>query len=327
MSFQLKHYNEAIIWDNHACMPLRANDTSFLPQLERHRAVGVSLLSLNVSFDLHDWSQSFKVLANYRTFIRRHADKYKLIDTVSDIREAKREGKLGICFDIEGGCAVDDLPELIEPYYKLGVRWLLTAYNQNNRLGGGCQDEDFGLTEFGERVIDEMERVGMIVDVSHTGYRTAREVMDYCNKPVNFSHSNPKSIWDHDRNVPDDLIRACAKSGGVFNLNGIGFFLGKNDNTTETFVRHVDYAATIAGPKHVGMGLDYVFDTSELDEYLLSRPDLFPPEKGYSSGINMIEPERIPEIASLLSQIGWSVDNILDFLGRNNMRVAEQVWK
>ena len=318
---------DAIVWDNHACMPVRPGDVGFLDQLERHRLSGASFVSLNVSFDHFPWHFGFKMLATFRSWIKQHPERYLLVNKVSDIRIAKREGKLGVAFDLEGAVAVDDLPELVEPYYVLGVRWMLIAYNLNNRLGGGCQDDDPGLTDFGRRVIDEMARVGMVLCCSHTGYRTAREAMEYSGNPVIFSHSNPRALWDHERNIPDDLIEACAGSGGVVNINGIGVFLGDNDNSTEAIVRHIDYVATLVGPEHVGLGLDFVFDASELDDLVENNPELFPPEKGYGKGLRMVEPERIPEIAERLLQLGWDDNAIRGLLGANNLRVAEQVWR
>jgi membrane dipeptidase len=172
-----------------------------------------------------------------------------------------------------------------------------------------------------------MERVGMVLCCSHTGYRTAREAMEYSRNPVIFSHSNARALRDHERNIPDDLMRACARTGGVININGIGLFLGENDNSTATLVRHIDYACALVGPEHVGLGLDYVFDRDELDAYLRERPDLFPPEKGYTSGIALVEPERIPEIADALLARGYGEQDVRGILGHNNLRVARRVWR
>jgi membrane dipeptidase len=245
---------------------------------------------------------------------------------VADIDAAKLNQKLAIVFDIEGGRAVEAHPGLVEIFYRLGVRWMLIAYNKNNRLGGGCQDEDSGLTDYGRLIIDEMERVGMVLCCSHTGYRTAREAIEYSRNPVIFSHSNPRALWDHERNIPDDLMQACARTGGVVNLNGIGIFLGNNDNSTETLLRHIDYAVELIGAEHVGLGLDYVFDQAELDEYVRSRPDIYPPEKGYGAGIAMIEPERFPVIAEALLRKGYSETDVQGIMGHNNLRVAKRVW-
>lgn len=308
-------------------MPLRPEDESFLPQLERHRAAGVSVVSLNIYFDGMPPESAFAMAASFRHWIARHADDYLLATTVDDIRLAKATGRLAVFFDIEGGRAVEAHPGLVEVFHRLGVRWMLLAYNKNNRLGGGCQDEDCGLTDYGRQVIDEMRRVGMVLCCSHTGYRTVREAIEHSLNPVIFSHSNPRVVTDHDRNVPDDLIQACARTGGVVNLDGIGIFLGDNDNSTETLIRHIDHVAQLVGPEHVGLGLDYVFDQAELDEYVRSRPDIFPPEKGYRTGIAMIEPERFPVIAEALLRRGYADAEVQGILGHNNLRVASLVWK
>lgn len=316
-----------VVWDNHACMPLRAEDESFLPQLARHHGAGATLVSLNVCYDAYPPEAAFKILASMRRWIMRHDERYVLAQSVADVEAAKREGKLAVVFDIEGGRAVEAHPGLVEVFYRLGVRWMLIAYNKNNRLGGGCQDQDGGLTDYGRVIIDEMERVGMVLCCSHTGYRTAREAMEYSKQPVIFSHSNPRAVKDHERNVPDDLMRLCARTGGVVNLNGIGIFLGDNDNSTDTLLRHIDYAVELVGPQHVGLGLDYVFDAEELDKHIRSRPDIFPPHKGYGAGIAMIEPERIPLIAEALLKRGYKEAHVQGILGHNNLRVAKQVWR
>jgi membrane dipeptidase len=122
-------------------------------------------------------------------------------------------------------------------------------------------------------------------------------------------------------------MRACARTGGVVNLNGIGAFLGRNDNSTEALLRHIEHAVDVAGVDHVGLGLDYVFDSAELDDLIRSHPDLYPPEKGYGAGMAMIEPERFPEIAEALSSRGYTDPEVQGILGHNNLRVARQVWK
>lgn len=318
-----------VVWDNHACMPLRAEDIEFLDRLDMYEGAYGNVVVLNIGFDLtaEDPLEAFLVLSNFRAWIKERSDKYLLIETVTDIEVARESGRLGVCFNIEGGGVLQGQTGLVSLFYDLGVRWMLIAYNRQNALGGGCAEADTGLTEFGRRVIDEMERVGMILCCSHTGYRTAAEAIEYSRKPVIFSHSNPRALHDHERNIPDYLIRACAETGGVVNLNGVGIFLGENDDSTETFVRHVQYVADLVGHEHVGMGLDYVFDQSELKAFVEGNPDLYPPEKGYSDGMRMIAPSRIPEIADHLLRVGWDDDQLIGFLGANNLRVARQVWR
>jgi membrane dipeptidase len=323
---------KTLCWDNHACMPLRPGDTSFLPQLERVKNAGVDLISLNVSFDVVDPQDAFLVLATFRHWIRQHSDRYVLVDGVADIERAKALGQLAVMFDIEGGKAVAAHAGLVEVFYRLGVRWMLLAYNKNNTLGGGCMDDDSGLTAYGRQIIDEMERVGMVLCCTHVGHRTALEAMEYARNPVVFSHSNPAGVYGHVRNIPDDLMIACARGGGVVNINGVGQFLGVSstgapDNSTETVLRHIDYAVQLIGPQHVGIGLDYVFDLSELSEYLQKCPESFPVSAGQPSSYTQVEPERFPGIAEALLQRSYKEEDVQGILGHNNLRIARQVWK
>jgi len=159
-------------------MPLRPGDTSFLPQLERLRQAGITVVSLNVSFDVADPSEAFPLLATFRHWLKEHPEDYALVDTVADIEAAKSGRRLAVMFDIEGGNAVAAHPGLVEIFYRLGVRWMLLAYNKNNKLAGGCMDDDHGLTAYGRKIIDEMERVGMVLCCSRVGHRTAREGME-----------------------------------------------------------------------------------------------------------------------------------------------------
>lgn len=318
----------SLVWDNHGCMPLRPDDEQFLPELELYRSSGVDVAMLNIGFGEQGVEEHLRMLAHFRRWIAARSDRFLLIETVDDIRRARETGRLAIGFDIEGANGIADQLSLISLYYDLGVRWMLMAYNRNNRVGGGCQDEDGGLTAFGREVLREMERVGMLACCTHTGYRTARDVLEYSRNPVLFSHSNPRAIHDHPRNIPDDLIQGCAKSGGVVCLNGIGIFLGNNDISTGNYFRHMDHVVQLVGAEHVGIGLDYVFDTGELDEYLVKMKDSFPAELGYTAdGLKCVSPDQIEELVELQLKAGYSEQDIRNILGENLLRVAEAVWR
>lgn len=317
-----------LVWDNHGCLPLRPFDTDFLPQLGRYRQAGVDVAIINIGFGEHGIEDHIRMIASFRHWLKQHPESYALIATADDIERARREGKLAIAFNMEGANGLADQPSLICLYYDLGVRWMLMAYNRANRVGSGChEEEDRGLTAFGRIVLDEMARVGMVACCSHTGHRTTMDVMNYASQPVIFSHSNPRALHDHPRNIRDEAMRACAATGGVVGINGIGIFLGQNDNSTETFVRHVDYAVQLIGAEHVGLGLDYVFDAAELDDYLVSMASTFPEGFSYQAGMKMIEPERLSDIVEALVKRGYPEPAIGGILGGNFMRVARDVWR
>lgn len=319
----------AIVWDNHSCMPLRA-DESFLPQLERFRKVGVNVVSINVGFAEIPWEEHIRVISFMRHWIAKRPGDYRLVHTVADIERAKADGRLGVFFDVEGMCPVQDQPWLVQTLYELGVRWMLIAYNKANKAGGGCMDEkDGGLTAVGRQIIDEMERVGMLLCVTHTGARTAAEALDYARNPVIFSHSNPLGVTQHPRNISDELMRKCAAKGGVIGINGIGIFLGARQETlVEQVMKHLRYAIDLVGPEHVGIGMDYVFDQDELKDFYKKNPGLFPPGlSNMSSGLAMVAPEGMTPIVEDLARSNLTDDQIRGVLGGNWMRVAKRVWK
>jgi membrane dipeptidase len=326
MTLPLKALIDGVLWDNHACMPLRPQDTSFLPQLERAREAGIDMMTLNVAYGSGaTCGAALAMLSSFRSWFLARPDDYLLVASTSDVEEARASGCLGICFDIEGMDALEGDSSRVQTFYDLGVRWMLAAYNRANQAGGGCLDEDVGLSAFGRTVIGEMNRVGMVVCGSHCGYRTAREMIDCSADPVIFSHSNPRAMWDHPRNIPDDLMKACAERGGVIGINGFGPFLGSNDASTSTYVSHVEYALELVGEDHVGIALDYVFDREELDAHIAADPDTFPSAL-YSQGASMVEPWRLPEIAQRLAARGHSKTTLTKIFGANHLRIAQRVW-
>ncbi len=317
---------DALAWDNHACMPLRP-DGAFLPQLARCKQAGLDVVTLNVMFDAVAWPDGLHVLAFFRDWILSRPDDYVLAGSVDDILRAKAEGKLAVAFDIEGMKALGGQVCMVRTYYDLGVRWMLVAYNKNNEAGGGCQDDDHGLTAFGREVLDAMARVGMIACCSHTGERTAMEVFEHAANPVILSHSNPAALQPHPRNVSDHVMRACAETGGVVGITGFGYFLQNQDTSPDNFVRHVDYAVERVGPDHVALGLDYVFDEQELKDFLASHPDLYPRSAGYTGTSEMVAPEQMPAITDALLRRGYPESAIRGILGENLFRVCQQVWR
>lgn len=313
------------VWDNHACLPLRADDQTFLPQLDRYRLAGVHALMVNVGFGEQTLEQTLAMLATLRAWIADHPERLLLAETLGDIKRAQVERRLAIGFNIEGAAVLGDRIELIEQFHRLGVRWMLLAYNRNNSAAGGCLDDDSGLTDLGRRVLHALAAAGIVACCSHTGYRSAREAIDYSPKPVIFSHSNPRAVHDHPRNIPDDLIRACAQRGGVIGINGVDDFLGGTGSIHDV-IKHIEHVADLVGVEHVGLGLDYVFDRQELKDYVRINPDLFPAQFA-GREFRFIAPEQIPLIAAALRARGFAADEVVAIMGGNWLRHARQVWR
>ena len=318
-------YQNALIWDNHSGFePQPAAD---LEIVERWRGVGVNYLSVGAGYDALTWQQTVKNLAAFITWFEKHADRFVLVQLAKDILKAKREGKMAIAFDIEGMNALDGESFMVSLFYRLGVRQMAFAYNRNNLAGGGCHDDDQGLTAFGRRAVEEMNRVGMIVDCTHSGYRTTMDVMEMTSQPVIFSHSNPKALHCHGRNIVDEQICACARTGGVIGINGIGLFLADRQASTSAIVDCICYVADLVGRDYVGIGLDYT--TTALESANEQNPIFWPASEGYGQGgpARSAEPAQIAEITEMLLERRWPDGDIRKLLGENFLRVASSVWK
>lgn len=320
-----KLHADALVWDDHAGFePHPSVDLSIL---EHWRAAGVDYLSINVGYDVVDWKQTVKNIGWLLTFLEQHPDRFTLIRRADDILEAKRQGKLAIAFDIEGMNSLDGESDMVSLYYRLGVRQMLFAYNLNNLAGGGCHDEDVGLTEFGRQVIAEMNRVGMVVDCSHCAYKTSMEAIEASKAPVIFSHANARKVWDHERNIWDDQIKACAATGGVIGVTGVGRFLGSDGPTVGHLVEHIDYMVQLVGPAHVGFGMDSVLHKHKPNQPFTRNREYWPERQYPDSGSGYVPPEEAPRLTQALLDRGYGDKDIRGILGGNFLRVAEAVWK
>ncbi|SMF61161.1 membrane dipeptidase [Allosphingosinicella indica] len=316
----------SFVWDNHACMPLRYGDETFLPELARAKESGFSAVTLNLGFGDQAPEEHLRMAAWFRRWLRQHNRDFMLVTSAQELDKARRTGRVAVLFDIEGAVAIGDQLSLIEMYRDLGVTWMLLVYNRSNSVGSGCMDEhDGGLTAFGREVVAEMNRVGMTLCLSHTGERTAREALDASARPMIFSHSNCGAVFPHPRNISDDMIKACAARGGVVGINGLGNFLGEDGAPlVPAILRHIDHAVQLVGPRHVGLGLDYVYDQEELREYLRSKPELFP--GGLPDSLPFVAPEALPDIVEGMLALGYSDDDVALVLGGNWLRVLGGNW-
>ena len=261
--------------------------------------------------------------------IEARSDEFLLAASVSDIGRARAAGQLAVMFDLEGTEPLDGDIGLLETFHRLGVRTVLIAYNQRNRAGGGCHDDpEDGLTPYGRRLVRKLNDLGIVVDATHCSIRTTFDLFEASSEPVIFSHSVPMGVRRHDRNVTDEQMRACAATGGVVGINGVGIFLGENDASTAALVRAIDYAVQVVGPQHVGIGLDYVFDQEELAEFLRTHADTFPAGGGYAefSPQRFVSPLQLAATTTALLSLGYGEEDVRGILGENFLRVASQVW-
>ena len=320
-----KVHQGAYVWDNTLPWSREAKPDIRVKHLSRMKQAGHDVLSLTLGGDRTSSSDAIHKIADERAYYQSHDDKFVLVDSVADIKRAKKENKLAIVFHFQGTNPIESNVQMVDVYYRLGIRHMLMAYNLRNPIGDGCKERvDSGLSHLGVSLVQEMNRVGMVVDCSHTGYNTTMDVMDVSTSPVVFSHSNPKALNDHPRNILDDQIKRCANTGGVVGINGVGIFLGNNDSSTENQIRHVDYLVQMIGADHVGFGNDHIYAPEETSPSAWNPPA--PGDVPWSE-ISYTQPEQMPHFTEGLLRKGYSDTDVCNILGGNWLRIAEQVWK
>lgn len=210
---------------------------------------------------------------------------------------------------IEGGEALRGKLSNLRILFKLGIRSLTLTWNQRNELADGIWEKDSGggLTTFGREVVQEMNRLGMLIDVSHLSEAGFWDVISLSEQPVVATHSCCFSLHEHPRNLTDDQLIALKKNQGVVGINFYPHFLGEKPNriTIEHVLKHLDYAVNIAGIDHVGLGSD--FDGIELVP------------QGLENGT------KLPCLSERLCQLGWKAEEISKVMGGNFLRVLQQI--
>ncbi|MFQ5828395.1 MAG: dipeptidase [Candidatus Methylomirabilia bacterium] len=273
--------------------------------------------------------------------LRRRSSQLVHVTRVEDVYRAKNERKLGIIFHFQNTQPFERNLDLVEVFYRLGVRMVQLTYNVKSWVGDGCEEAtDSGLSEFGRRVIREMNRVGMVVDLSHTGYRTTMEAMEVSEGPVVFSHSNAKAVHASRRNLRDDQIKTVAEKGGVIGLNGFPVFVSKRRwPTLDELLLHTDYIADLVGTDHLSLGLDFYggqwpFASPREARALYGerlktgrwQPATYPPPPyKYPRGIEV--PSKLESLTHGLLARGYGEKDVEKILGGNLMRVFGKVWK
>lgn len=254
-----------------------------------------------------------------------------LASTARDIRDARATGRLAVLLHFQGTEPLEHDVNLVEVFWRLGVRIMQLAYNRRGLVCDGCEvPEDRGLSAFGRAVIAEMNRLGVPVDLSHTGTRSCREALEVSSGPCIASHSNAQAVRAHPRNLPDEVIRGIAQSGGMVGMNGFPAFVADHPAPTlDEFIDHIVHIDDLVGPGHVGLGLDYCqISDADYQEMLDSgewrAEDYPPPPWSYPSGIE--SPRTIGRLAERMRERRFSESEIRGVLGENWLSLYDRVW-
>ena len=266
--------------------------------------------------------------------------------TVDDIRGAKRDGRAALLLFAQGGDFIGWKLHRVEAFYRLGLRVMIPAYNRSNNICDGILDRtDSGLTRFGRRVVEECNRVGLVLDCTHLGRRATLDIMAHSQQPVIFSHSNPSRLAPNPRNIDDEQIKACVAGGGVVGLVSWGPLVMARDQQTwptlEQFVAIIDdVAQMVGGAAHIGFGTDMSLGTYPLhgaDPWGDADYPHISAEYGRRVTSDIRSPQRsldgfsdYPEVTHLADRLlarGYRDEDVRGILGENYLRLFAQVWK
>jgi membrane dipeptidase len=300
--------------------------SDFCAFVDQYRAAGVTWATFTVATDVDaSVEASILAIALARSFFLKQSERCVWVESIGDVERAKRDRKLAVALNFQGTNAFAGRLELIEVYRRLGVTMALLCFNEKNAVADGCYERtNAGLSRFGLRVVQEMNRVGMLVDVSHTGRRSTHEAIEASLAPVIMSHSNVAAITDHPRNVTDEQIRAIAAKRGVIGIAGINAMTTGTDNADSispaAVFQHVDYVAQLVGAAHVGFGLDYIPNTDGLVAWIKRRPETFPADQHRTKMLSAA-PQIIEPITGLMLKAGYKEVDVRNVLGDNWLRV------
>ncbi|XP_030766183.1 dipeptidase 1-like isoform X2 [Sitophilus oryzae] len=240
--------------------------------------------------------------------VEREKDYMRMVRSAEEIRSAHRDGKIASLIGVEGGHALGNSLAVLRSFYNLGARYLTITHTCDTSWATG-QDTvtSDGLSDFGKVVVREMNRLGMIVDLSHSSVYTARSAINVSSAPVIYSHSAAYSLCNSTRNVPDDLLKLVAQNGGLVMVDFYSYHVACSVNATMAdVIRHINHIRKIAGVDHVGIGAGY-------------------------DGINVTpvgleDVSRYPYLlAELLGDPAWSERDLMSLAGLNFLRVFERV--
>lgn len=295
--------------------------------LERYHHSGFHFLNIALAGDLTSTETAIRYISRQQNKIRQLHNKFLIVRKTEDILTAKQENKLALGFWFQGSTPLANDINLIETYYTLGIRQILLTYNTRNSIGDGILEKnDAGLSTFGYKVIEEMNRVGMLIDMSHGSIKTSLDVIGASKDPIVFSHSNAYGVNPHIRNLTDEQIKAIANKNGVIGINGASLILGVEEPTTEKYIEHINYISNLIGSvDNIAMGLDLIYFNEMLPVFFEKSGLNYP--KGYLGSMKGIKPEQIDEIIETLISSDYSDKDIKKILGENFLRVAAQVWK
>lgn len=267
-----------------------------------------------------------------------HQDMVIQCRNVGDIRRAKANGQIAFVPSLECATMIENELDRLDILYGFGVRQMGIAYSEGNSLGAGLREAgDGGLTQFGKQAVRRMNKLGIAIDVSHSGDQTSLDTIEVSDNPIFITHAGARALWNTKRLKPDSVIKACAAKGGVIGIEAAPHTTLTSKNrvhTIESFMEHFEYVANLVGIDHVAFGPDTLYgDHVGLHHVFASQLSI---KSSHTAGMEFDEVEYVKglenpsecfwNISRWLVKHGYSDADIAKVIGGNILRVLEAVW-
>lgn len=333
----LSLYANAIVIDS-LCNPFTRMD--ILPSAEALAAVRQSgITAINYTISASGFEDTINILANLQDLVDHYPEAFLVVRRYSDIVRAKRENKIGIMPGFQETAFLEEDPDRIATFRRLGVRIMQLTYNNRSIFGDGCLEPgNAGLSKAGIAAVKKMNELGVALDLSHSGYRTTSDGIAQSTKPVLITHSGCAAVYAHPRNKPDEILKALADRGGYFGVYLMPYVVASPTvPTREHVLDHIVHAINVCGADHVGIGSDGAIQKTvltpeqkaEFDKDIARRKQLgigAPGEDRYPYVPDLNGPDHMQVIAEELAKRGQAASVIEKVLGANFQRVIGEIW-
>lgn len=284
------------------------------------------------SFEQQAYDWAMDGVLEYDRLIANNGQFYLKATEVADIGRAREQGKIAIFYLFQNSTQFGRDLDTVDIFYGLGVRSSQITYNWQNWAGAGCNEENgSGLTRFGHQLVEKMNDVGMLIDLSHAGMRTMADTIAASKQPIIISHTCCKALYDHERNTTDENMRAAADKGGIVGITQMRPFMTRErDNAVHYYYQHIEHAVNVAGVEHVCIGSDrdhrrLVMTQEYLDELKREEGENFDPAEWPLYFEELNGPRRMETIWNGLAKRGMSEDVLEKIFGLNIYRLYESV--
>jgi microsomal dipeptidase-like Zn-dependent dipeptidase len=307
-------------------------------RFEKTRDSGIHCVHVTIAY-WENFRETIHNITDWHRHFERHQDVIMHVKSADDIREAKRLGKLGILFGFQNCSPMEDDLALIQVLQELGVRIMQLSYNNQSPLATGCyEDNDPGITRFGKQAIKEMNRVGMLIDMSHSSERSTLHAIELSERPITITHANPSVFHEALRNKSDLVLKELGESGGMLGFSLYPFHLkGGADCTLPEFCQMIEHTANVMGIDNIGIGSDmcegWGYDTLE---WMRSGRWTYAADYGEGTATDKAWPkqptwfegsEHIGNIANGLAKHGFSEAEVNKVMGGNWLRFFEESFQ